>query len=443
MVSLGLDVGTTTTHQALWRLDPLGEGWGPAQLLVESPIWPTPWMDGERIDVHGLVRLHRDWLSLAVRRTGAPGLGAALVTGDAARSPDAQAVLDGLGTLCGGLVGSLVGGRMESLLAGRASGAQKDARTRLRRSACLDVGGGTANAAIFQPDGSSLACNLLIGGRMVRLGPGGMILSCTEVASRLGAGVGLELRPGTVLDAVARKSLCEAAVRLCLDALEGRAPQWAFESPWDRPPSGAWDVLYLCGGVGEAARRPPASPLFWGDIGPDLGAAFLRALPPQRLRVPATAAIRTTVSGVASCLHRLSGSTVWDKRGGEPVRDRLVRELDLRSGSPRSWGDALARETQGDAAWSIRMPEIVDWDGLRRLASGLWAASTGRPLVVLLDRDLGMALGRALHMESANRPALVLDRLAAVDGDLLDVGPALENGSVAVTLRSLVWPDTI
>jgi ethanolamine utilization protein EutA (predicted chaperonin) len=46
-------------------------------------------------------------------------------------------------------------------------------------------------------------------------------------------------------------------------------------------------------------------------------------------------------------------------------------------------------------------------------------------------------------MESADRPALVLDRLEAREGDLLDVGPALENGTVAVTIRSLVWPDTL
>jgi ethanolamine utilization protein EutA len=443
MVSLGLDVGTTTTHQALWRLDPLGEGWGPARLLAESPIWPTPWREGDRIDVEALVRLHGDWLADVLRRTGVVGMGAALITGDAARSPDAHRILDELGTLCGGLVGSLAGGRMESLLAGRASGAQRDARSRLRRSACLDVGGGTANAAIFHPDGSSRAANLRIGGRMVRLDAQERIISRTDVAARVGASVGFDLRPGSVLGALERMALCDAAVSLCLGALEGNAPDWVFESPWDRLPVEAWDVLYLCGGVGEVARRPPASPLLWGDIGPDLGAAFVRAVPPERLRVPATAAIRTTVSGVASCLHRLSGSTVWDQRGDEAVRGFAVRELDLRTAPIGPCADAPAPETRGDFAWSIRMPEIVDWAGLRSLARLLWAATTGRALVALVDRDLGRALGRALRMESADRPALVLDRLEAREGDLLDVGPALENGTVAVTIRSLVWPDTL
>ena len=89
------------------------------------------------------------------------------------------------------------------------------------------------------------------------------------------------------------------------------------------------------------------------------------------------------------------------------------------------------------------MPKTVKWGALRGLASRLGASFGGEPLVALVDRDLGRALGRALRMESAGRPALVLDRLEASEGDLLDVGPSMENGSVAVTIRSLVWPNTI
>lgn len=437
MISLGVDVGTTTTHHALWRMEPLGSDWGPARLLAESPVRETPWNDGD-LDVETLVRWHRETLAESIALCGTPDLGAALLTGEAARSDAAPRVLEKLGELCGGLVGSLAGGRIESLLAGRASGAERDAAKRLRHSACLDIGGGTANAAIFRPDGSHALSNLRIGGRMVRMDPAGEVLSSTSVADRMASELGIPLERGRRMSPRERKALCARAADICLGALDGSAPDWAWDVPWDERPGG-WEVLHLCGGVGECARTPPADPLRWGDLGPDLARAFLERVPSDRLRFPNGSAIRTTVTGVASRLVRLSGSTIWDGRGGIPVRDMPVMELDLRqfpSQRPRvPDGHPGTRD-----AWSIRLPESLDWKRMRSIAEHIAELSSLDPLVALVRSDHARALGQALRLEAPGRKALVLDRLEAREGDFLDVGPALDNGSVAVSLRTLNWP---
>ena len=437
MVSLGVDVGTTTTHHALWRMEPLGTGWGPARLLVESPVHETPWKDGD-LDVDALVRWHRETLMESVSIFGAPDLGAALLTGEAAGSPAARRALEGLGGLCGGLVGSLAGGRIESLLAGRASGAQADSIARLRRTACLDIGGGTANAAVFHPDGSHRLAALRIGGRMVRLNPSGAIRSTTPVARRLAAELGIPLDVGRILPPRERETLVRSAADLCLGALDGNAPEWIWDAPWDSPPDG-WDLLYLCGGVGECARIPPADPLAWGDLGPELARAFLEAVPPARLRFPHGPAIRTTVTGVASRLVRLSGGSIWDGRGGTAVRDLPVAKLDfLQFPSERPQDGNLGARI----AWHLLLPEHLDWKLLRSMAAFLARSSPDDPLVLLTETDHARALGQALRLEAPTRRTLVLDLVHADDGDFLDVGPALESGAVALSLRSLDWPIT-
>lgn len=437
MISLGVDVGTTTTHHALWRMESLGTGWGPARLLSESPIRETPWKDGD-LDVETLVRWHREVFTQSVAIVGTPDVGAALLTGEAARSPNAQIALDALGKLCGGLVGSLAGGRIESLLAGRASGAEHDAQARLRKTACLDIGGGTANAAIFHPDGSHRLSNLRIGGRMVRLDKAGKIRSATTVALRLASELGISLEIGRILSQRERETLCRHAADLCLQALDGNAPAWIWDVPWDAAPNG-WDLLYLCGGVGECARKPPLDPLAWGDLGPELALAFMDRVPSERLRFPEGPAIRTTVTGVASRLVRLSGSTVWDGRGNTTVRDLPVAKIDL-----RQFPSIQPSEQEGNQtthyAWSILLPVGLDWKLLRSVAGFLARASPQDPLVVLVESDHARALGQALRLEAPARKALVLDRVHAAHGDLIDVGPSMDNGTIAVTLRSLNWP---
>ena len=439
MVSLGVDVGTTTTHHALWRLEPIGTQWGPARLLAESPILETPWKEGD-LDVETLVRWHREALTKSVAAFGAPDLGAALLTGESARSPSAPRALEALGGLCGGLVGSLAGGRIESLLAGRASGAEADARERLRRTACLDIGGGTANAAIFHPDGSHRLANLRIGGRMVRMDGGGEVLDATGVAIRIAQEVGIPSLIGRILSEGEREALCRRAADLCLQALDGNAPDWIWDVPWDRNPDG-WDLLILCGGIGECARNPPSDPLAWGDLGPQLAKAFLEAVPAQRMRYPVGPAIRATVTGVASRLVRLSGNTVWDGRGGMPVRDLPVLDLDLRRFPSQGFPMRIVDDSPS-VAWSILLPESLDWKLLRSIAGLLAHASSFDPLVVLVESDLALALGQALRLEAPDRKVLVLDRVQANEGDFLDVGPTLENGSIAVSLRSLDWSIT-
>ncbi|HLN62309.1 MAG TPA: ethanolamine ammonia-lyase reactivating factor EutA, partial [Symbiobacteriaceae bacterium] len=76
----------------------------------------------------------------------------------------------------------------------------------------------------------------------------------------------------------------------------------------------------------------------------------------------------------------------------------------------------------------------LSFDGLRKAAEGLrpWQ-QPGRPLVVVAEQNVAAALGLFL-----GNGAIVLDELAAADGQYLDIGRPLGD-LVPVVIKTLVF----
>lgn len=441
MISLGVDVGSTTTHHALWRLEPLPadrEGaWGPPRCLRESPVWPTPWRDDGTLDPDELARLHAPVLAQAGFAPGTPLAGGILVTGMASRAPNVREALDRLGPLLPGLLPVIASPREESRLAGRAAGARAAARSRLRPCACLDVGGGTANLAVFTPDGREYAASLRLGGRMVRVREG-RVSAFTRQAAACAARAGVGLETGTPADPVALAAVARAAAEFCREALEGSVDPTVEDVPWDTlPPEAA--CVFLAGGVGECARED-GEPFRYGDLGPLLGTA-LRGVFAERVVFPKLESRRATVTGLSVERLQLSGRTVCDRRpSGEAWTDRPFVRVDLASQDRSKWGTLLARDP--GSALGLRLPPL-SWDGLRELACDLATARAGEPLLVVLEADLGQALGSALRSVGWSAPLVALDGLALPEADRLDVWARGADGTVAVAFRSLEFPEPV
>lgn len=432
MLSLGLDVGTTTTHHALWRLEPLGSSgagtWGPPKRLHESAIFPTPWQDNGTIDGNALADSHREALATAGVDLRGVQAAAILVTGLAARAPGIRSTLADLERLVSGCSTLIASPREEALFAGRAAGARADARVRLRTAACLDVGGGTASLSVFAPDSREVCASLLVGGRMVRVQEG-RILSVTPEAKALADRVGVDLVPGERASGEALVALAREAANACVRALDGEIDPCLCDVGWSSPPPGA-KVVYLAGGVAACALED-VDPFRYGDIGPFLGVALREALG-ERLREPAHHVHRATVTGLAMHRFALSGQTRRDDRAvGEGWFDLHLRRVELR-GPAESWTHSLG----GDEALHLAIDPGVSWEALRRLASLLVQArgATSR-LALVLEPDLGRALGTALALEGHQGQVVALDGLQSPEADRIDILPRDVSGAVAVAFR--------
>lgn len=449
MLTLAVDVGTTTTHCVVHRFDPGDPARGDGrfrprhELLFESQVHFTPRRPDGELDVPELTRLHREELAAAGFPPGRLGMGAALVTGEAARCANAHEAVTALSGLCAALVSALAGGHAESRLSGRGSGAQGDSQERLRSVACLDIGGGTANLSRFQCGRDAGFCNLRIGGRMVRFDASGQILSFTPVAAKLSEAAGYRLEVGATLLPEAQTALAAAAAELLLRALQGDdLPAWAFDTPWDRPaPVGLPDALYVAGGVGELFHHPEsADPQRFQDLGADIAVALSHRLP-KALAVPLPPqSLRATVVGVGEHALLLSGTTIHDGRASrEALRDLAIVELPAEGELPTLPAGAIA--------WFLRPPANCDFDLLERLAERILAAEVPRKsetLVAVLESDLGKAFSVALRLAAKRRKLdseiLCLDCLDLSEAVLLDVGAPLPEGAMPVLARTLVFP---
>ena len=157
LLSVGLDVGTTTTQLIVSRLTAQNRGSAftvprmeitHRQILYQSPIHFTPLQSGELIDAEKLRHLVEEEYR----------------TGETSRKENAAAVVANLSDFAGDFVVATAGPDLESVLAARGAGAVEASE----KGAVLhmDIGGGTANLALCQ-EGQILATGCLnVGGRL-------------------------------------------------------------------------------------------------------------------------------------------------------------------------------------------------------------------------------------------------------------------------------------
>ena len=131
-MSVGIDVGTTTTQLVLSRLTVRNKrrfGLVPrldvdsAQVLFTSEPKETPLTSPDEVDVDTLLSLVKAEYEHAGIPTQQVETGAVIITGETARTRNAESILNGLSGLAGDFVVTVAGPNVESQIAGRGSGA--------------------------------------------------------------------------------------------------------------------------------------------------------------------------------------------------------------------------------------------------------------------------------------------------------------------------------
>ena len=159
LLSVGLDVGTTTTQMILSRLTVENRASSFAvprleivkrQILYESPIHFTPLLDGQRIDGTAIRHLvEREYENAGIRREQVD-TGAVIITGETSRKENAKAVLESLTGFAGEFVVSTAGPDLESVLAAKGAGAVRYSEETGKTVLHFDIGGGTSTWALIE-----------------------------------------------------------------------------------------------------------------------------------------------------------------------------------------------------------------------------------------------------------------------------------------------------
>ena len=165
--------------------------------------------------------------------------------------------------------------------------------------------------------------------------------------------------------------------------------------------------------------------------------------------------IRATVVGAGSHATNVSGSTIRYDDGLLPIKNipvvkmREEDENDL-SRFPEVLADKIDVFENGGTdevvAIGLKGNNYKHFDDIQNLADAIIAGikrynNPNIPLVIVIENDIAKALGNALKLRmDKNRKLICIDSIFARDGDYIDIGEPVANGTVLpVITKTLIF----
>jgi ethanolamine utilization protein EutA len=471
LLSVGIDVGTTTTQIVFSRLS-LSDVARPGQIprmaitdreiLYQSPIVFTPLRDRETVDADALKAiLDREYRAAGISPDQVE-TGAVIITGETAKKQNADEILRALAGLAGEFVVSVAGPNVESLISGRGSGAAQYSQMHYATVTNLDIGGGSANSVTFRSGEVLGSAAMNFGGRIIEIDhASGMIRHIAEPALSVMVDCGLNFKTGTVPLLQDLRRFTDRLADMAVELIEGSTSALA-QKLYLTPPtsvSGRGSELMFSGGIGYYYYNPVRIDslndlTIHDDIGPLL-AESLRTHPViSGYEVkPPSETLRATVLGASTQTVTLSGSTIWAERAILPLRNIPVihpaLDRDLTSESVAAAIRTVVKRWDLDAAVdqfaiALDLTRKLDYEALLQLAGGICEFASKLPaekaLVIVIERDYAQSLGQTVKGMIPDRPLLVIDQVGLMEGDYIDIGSPLMDGRVVpLSVKTLIF----
>ena len=444
LLSVGLDVGTTSTQMILSKLKTENKASAFAvpqleitdrEILYRSPVHFTPLSSHNLVDGGALRKLiEKEYEAAGITREMVD-TGAVIITGETSRKENADTVLAELSDLAGDFVVATAGPDLESILAARGAGAYEHSEG--RRILHMDIGGGTSNLCLLE-DGKLLATGCLnVGGRLLKLDENGTVTYCSPVLEGI-----TDLQVGDVPTAGQLEELAKE-LTAALEMAAGKRPATDILCKLTTKETGtAWEipegvVPSFSGGVADCIAQDYPVNAF-GDIGPVLGRAIRRSSLCAGEYVLGRETIRATVIGAGCHSVQLSGSTVFYQNITFPLKNiPAVTPGDTVSSAEVA---AALKKCDEDRAFLI-IPGFSnpDYAQVQMLAETIAEGFGERPVLVCLEGDFAKALGHCLRLLlPKDRPCLCMDGLSLAAGSYLDVGEPV-GPAFPVVIKTLVF----
>ena len=433
LLSVGLDVGTTSTQLVVSRLTVENRASSFAvpdmditerNVLYKSPVYFTPLLNERHVDGTGIREIvQAEYQKAGIRREDVD-TGAIIITGETSRKENARAVLDALSDYAGDFVVATAGPDLESVLAAKGAGAVELSRTTGKPVLHMDIGGGTSNLALIEDGKITRTGCLNVGGRLIKFRENGEITYVSSVLSGIFSG-----KPGEIATQAELRELAQSLTQTLEMAAGLREPTQLMEKllteetgrKWN-PPAGEV-IISFSGGVADCM----AEELPWnqfGDLGPILGQTIRKSSLCRGQYALGRETIRATVIGAGSYSTQLSGSTVYSQNVRFPLKNLPVVEKN-------------SELYEGSVVLSVPGITSPTYAQVREIAREL--AQTQPPeLYICLEADMAKALGQAL---AARLPPetriLCIDRIRVGENSYLDIGQPV-GGAFPVVVKTLV-----
>jgi len=491
--SVGIDIGTTTTHllfsRLLARRD--GSGYSSGFEVVEreetyrSPVTLTPYTDETTIDTDAIDAIVSDYYEDAGVTPGDVDTGAVIVTGEASRKENAAAIANLFSERYGTFVCATAGPDLEALMSAHGSGAVDRSVSEGVDLLHVDVGGGTTKFSYVVDGFVEETASINVGAHLVAFDEEGRVSTVEPAARRVAADVGVTLVPGEPLDEGDREAIAKRFADLIFEVVEDDLSSLGESLlVTDRPEPSAFDKLTFAGGVADYIFGD--DPSYDGDLGVELGRALERRSRQYDVADLGTG-IRATVIGSTQHKVQVSGNTITitdesvlpirnlqmvpfvaepaaSDDDGHPDQDDHPPDDHTHEGHSerhahdgytgvdgddltRSVVEKLDRYEAGSLdegfAFGFHLHGIPTYERLSSIADAVirgWERFDGEnEIVVAFDSDLAMSAGR-LIADRVDVSVVVLDGVTLEQFGYIDVGEPLEDtAAVPVTVKSLLF----
>ncbi len=472
LTSVGIDIGSSGTQVIFSRINlrRLGEDLSSRyyvvsrETLFQSAVALTPYASEERIDEAGLGAIIDDAYNAAQIDPADIDTGAVILTGEALRRENAQAIATIVSEKGGDFVCAAAGHHMESMLAAYGSGAARVSSDEGKRVLNIDIGGGTTKLALVEGGRVIATAALHVGGRLQVVDESGRIVRLDPAGKYHARRAGFDWARGDVvdpvrLDAVAAVMADTVVAALSAEPLPHEVAHLYLTDPI--PDLGGVDAVMFSGGVAEYIYGREARD--FGDLGRRLGAALRTRIDEGALRWPVLAAgecIRATALGASEYSVQLSGNTSYISDPGKLLPRRNLQVLQppyecTEEIDPEAVAQAIRRHvTAFDVEGEREIALAFSWRGapayerLAAFAEGIRRGladriAKGQALFIMLDGDVAQTLGAILREElGVASEILVIDGVLLMDFDYIDLGRIrYPSNTVPVTIKSLVFSE--
>ncbi|MGH7794057.1 MAG: ethanolamine ammonia-lyase reactivating factor EutA [Candidatus Binatia bacterium] len=466
LTSVGVDIGSSTSHLVFSRLELTLEGSRyrvtKRDILNESQILLTPYVDDTRIDVDALETFINEQYKTAKIRREDVDTGALILTGVAVRRRNARAIAELFAEEAGKFVAVSAGDGLEATMAAYGSGAVAHSQKMGGVVLNIDVGGGTSKFAICSNGKVQDVSAIDIGARLLAFDKDGAVVRIEEAGRKHAGWAGFSVELGRKIPEESLRKMVSGMVDKLFAMLKPASITEDIQGLLRLPPltyKDEIDCVMFSGGVSEFIyNRAKTS---FDDLGPLMAEEVQKRTGGLGLLVmEPNARIRATVIGASQYTVQVSGNTIFiAPENAVPVRNVAVvapefplNEDDFTKDAVR---DALLNALRRLDLLHGRQPVAVafHWDGsatffrLQAFSSGVAEGlkdifAKGHPLVLVNDGDIGGIIG--LHFQEETQvksPIISIDGIALSDFDYIDIGALIQSsGAVPVVIKSLIFP---
>jgi ethanolamine utilization protein EutA len=472
LTTVGVDIGSSGTQVIFSRVNlrRLGEDLSSRyyvvsrETLFQSPVALTPYASEERIDEGGLGVIIDDAYHAAGVRPDDIDTGVVILTGEALRRENAQAIAGVIAEKGGDFVCATAGHHMEAMLAAYGSGAARVSSDEDKRILNIDIGGGTTKLGLVEKGKVIATAAVHVGGRLQVVDAAQRIVRLDPAGRHHAERAGFSWRKGDAVSGADMDKVAETMADTLVAAITARPlPPEVAQLYLTDPIAdlGRIDAVMFSGGVAEYVYGRQERD--FGDMGRRLGRAIRARLDRGDLPwplLPAGECIRATALGASEYSVQLSGNTSYISNPGALLPRRNLQVLqppyvctetidpDEVARAIRSHLTAFDVEDDREVAFAFRWLGAPAYERLAAFAEGIGRGLAQRiarkqPLYVMLDGDVAQTLGHILRDDmGVESEILAIDGVVLWDFDYIDLGRIrLPSNTVPVTIKSLVFSE--